>query len=55
MSSRLYIKYKNEIVPILKKELGFENLMQLPKLDKIVINQTFADAVQNAKLLNTAA
>lgn len=55
MSSRLYIKYKNEIVPVLQKELGLENIMELPKLDKIVLNQTFADAVQNAKLLNTAA
>ena len=55
MSTRLYLKYKNDIVPALKKELGFDNIMQLPKLDKIVLNQTFADAVQNAKLLNTAA
>jgi large subunit ribosomal protein L5 len=55
MSHRLQVKYKNEIMPVLKKELGIENIMELPKLEKIVINQTFADAVQNAKLLNTAA
>ena len=55
MSSRLQVKYKKEIVPALMKELGIENIMELPKLEKIVINQTFADAVQNAKLLNTAA
>lgn len=55
MSSRLQIKYKKEIAPVLMKELGLTNIMELPKLEKIVINQTFADAVQNAKLLNTAA
>ncbi len=55
MSSRLQIKYKKEIAPVLMKELGLTNMMELPKLEKIVINQTFADAVQNAKLLNTAA
>ncbi len=55
MSSRLYVKYKKEIVPALQKELGYKNVMQIPRLEKIVINQTFADAVQNAKLLNTAA
>ncbi len=53
--NRLYIKYKNEIAPALKKELGYENIMQLPKLEKIVINQCLSDAVQNAKILNTAA
>jgi len=55
MSTRLQVKYKKEIAPALMKELGLDNMMQLPKLEKIVINQTFADAVQNAKLLNTAA
>lgn len=54
MSSRLYIKYKNEIVPVLKKELGYENPMQIPRLEKIVINQCLSEAVQNAKILNTA-
>lgn len=53
--NRLYVKYKNEIAPALKKELGYENIMQLPKLEKIVINQCLSDAVQNAKILNTAA
>lgn len=55
MKNRLYIKYKNEIAPSLKKELGFDNIMQIPKLEKIVINQCLSDAVQNAKILNTAA
>lgn len=55
MSMRLLIKYRNEIAPALKKELGFDNIMQLPQLDKIVINQSISEAVQNAKILVTAA
>lgn len=55
MKNRLYVKYRNEIVPSLKKELGCGNVMQIPRLEKIVINQCLSDAVQNAKILNTAA
>lgn len=55
MSIRLLVKYKEEVAPALKKELGYSNYMQLPKLEKIVINQSIADAVQNAKILNIAA
>jgi large subunit ribosomal protein L5 len=55
MKNRLYVKYRSEIAPALKKELGYENIMQIPKLEKIVINQCLSDAVQNAKILNTAA
>jgi len=55
MSSRLYIKYRKEIAPVLQKELGLENAMELPKLEKIVINQCLSEAVQNAKILNVAA
>ena len=55
MKNRLYVKYRSEIAPALKKELGYDNIMQIPKLEKIVINQCLSDAVQNAKILNTAA
>ncbi len=55
MKNRLYVKYRSEIAPSLKKELGYDNIMQIPKLEKIVINQCLSDAVQNAKILNTAA
>ncbi len=55
MKNRLYVKYRSEIAPALKKELGYENIMQIPKIEKIVINQCLSDAVQNAKILNTAA
>lgn len=55
MSKRLQEKYRKELSPALLKDLGLENIMQVPKLDKIVINQSISDAVQNAKVLNTAA
>lgn len=55
MKNRLYVKYRSEIAPALKKELGYDNIMQIPKIEKIVINQCLSDAVQNAKILNTAA
>jgi large subunit ribosomal protein L5 len=52
---RLAVKYKKELAPALQKELSLENIMEVPRLEKIVINQSIADAVQNAKILITAA
>ncbi len=46
-------KYKNEVIPVLKNQLGTDNLMKLPRLKKIVINQCISEAVQNPKLVNT--
>lgn len=47
-------KYKKEALPALKKQLGTENPMMIPKLEKIVINVCISEAVQNPKLINTA-
>lgn len=47
-------KYDKEIVPVLKKELNTESVMQLPKIEKIVINTCISEAVQNPKLLHVA-
>jgi large subunit ribosomal protein L5 len=52
--SRLYEKYKNEIVSELQKELGITNRMAVPRLEKIVLNVGAGDALQNIKLLDTA-
>ncbi len=52
--SRLYERYKKEIVADLKKELGIENVMAVPRLEKIVINMGAGDAIQNIKLLDSA-
>lgn len=53
--SRLRTKYQKEIVPHLMKELSFDNTMQVPRLEKVVVNMGLGEAVQNAKLIETAA
>ncbi len=47
--------YKKEVVPQLMKDLGCKNVMQIPKLLKIVVNTSIAEATQNAKVLDSAA
>jgi len=51
---RLKKKYKEEVVPQLMKDFGFENVMQVPRLDRIVVNMGLGEAVQNAKLIESA-
>lgn len=51
--ARLKELYQQQVVSQLKKELGCENIMQVPKLMKIVINMGLGDAVQNPKLLES--
>lgn len=52
--NRLKAKYNEEIVPNLTKEFNYENIMQVPKLDKIVINMGVGDGASNSKLLEAA-
>ena len=52
--SRLKEQYKNEIVPELTKKFGYKNVMQVPKLDKIVVNMGVGEAKENAKVLESA-
>ena len=52
--SRLKEQYKNEIVPELTKKFGYKNVMQVPKLDKIVVNMGVGEAKENAKVLASA-
>jgi large subunit ribosomal protein L5 len=54
MASRLREKYKTEIIPVLQKLLSYKNVMQVPKLDKIVLNAGMGEAIQNIKLLDSA-
>jgi len=54
VSSRLKEQYQNEIVPALTKKFGYKNVMQVPKLDKIVVNMGVGEAKENAKLLESA-
>ena len=48
--SRLKEMYKNEIVDAMIKKFGYKNIMEVPKLDKIVINMGVGEAKENAKL-----
>lgn len=52
--NRLKEKYNNEIVTSLKEKYGYKSLMEVPKLDKIVVNMGVGDATSNAKLLEAA-
>ena len=52
--SRLKDTYKNEIVDAMMKKFGYKNEMQVPKLDKIVINMGVGEAKDNAKVLDSA-
>ena len=52
--SRLKEQYQNEIVDALIKKFGYKNIMEVPKLDKIVVNMGVGEAKENAKLLEAA-
>jgi large subunit ribosomal protein L5 len=52
MAARLREKYNKEIKAALKEELGLENVMAVPRLDKIVVNMGLGEATQNTKLLD---
>ena len=51
---RLQEKYKNEVVPELTKKFGYKNIMQLPKIEKVIINMGVGEAVGNPKALDAA-
>ena len=52
--SRLKDQYQNEIVDAMIKKFGYKNIMEVPKLDKVVINMGVGEAKDNAKLLESA-
>ena len=52
--ARLKEKYNNEIVDAMTKRFGYENIMQVPKLEKIVVNMRVGEAKQNSKILDSA-
>ena len=54
MASRLEEKYKKEVAPALMEKFGYKNIMEIPKLDKIVINMGAGDSKDNAKALEKA-
>ena len=52
--SRYKEMYKNEIVDAMTKKFGYKNVMEVPKLEKIVINMGVGEAKENAKVLDSA-
>jgi large subunit ribosomal protein L5 len=52
VNARLKEKYQQEIRPALQKELGLNNLMAVPRLEKIVLNMGLGEATQNVKIMD---
>ena len=52
--NRLKVKYNEEIVPSLKEEFKYKNIMEVPRLEKIVVNMGVGDGAANSKLLEAA-
>lgn len=52
--SDLRERYRNEVVPALKERFGYKSVMQVPRIEKIVINMGVGDAVQDGKVLEAA-
>ena len=52
---RLKERYQNELVPKLMKEFNYKNRMQVPRLQKVVVNMGLGEAIQNIKVLDSAA
>ena len=53
--NRLRDRYQNEVVPGLKKEFGYTNIMAVPKITKVVVNMGLGEATSNAKIIDVAA
>jgi large subunit ribosomal protein L5 len=51
--SRLKERYEKEVIPALKKEFGYANVMAIPKVEKVVVNMGLGEATQNAKIVDT--
>jgi large subunit ribosomal protein L5 len=51
---RLRDRYQQQVVPALMKEFSYKNVMQVPKLERVVLNVGMGEAIQNVKLLESA-
>ena len=54
MTERLYQNYKNDIVTVLQNKFNYKNLMEIPKIDKVVINMGLGEAVKDSKKIEIA-
>jgi large subunit ribosomal protein L5 len=53
--TRLRARYEKDVVPALRKEFGYANIMAVPRITKVVINMGLGEATQNAKIVDTGA
>jgi len=53
--ARLKNYYKSEVVPAMMKQFGYNNTMQVPRLEKIIVNMGLGEAIQNVKILESAS
>ncbi len=53
--ARLKDHYKSEVVPAMMKQFGYSNTMQVPRLEKIIVNMGLGEAIQNVKILESAS
>jgi len=54
LAARLKESYKNEVFPALKEKFNYDNVMQVPKLEKITLNMGLGEAKENAKIMESA-
>ncbi len=52
---RLRDKYQSEVIPAMQQKFGYMNVMEVPRLEKVVLNMGVGKAIQNAKILDAAA
>src|SRR5665647_132776 len=52
--SRLKDKYRNDVVPALMQKFGYKNIMQAPKIEKVIVNMGLGEAIQNSKIIDAA-
>ncbi|TEB13533.1 50S ribosomal protein L5 [Pelotomaculum sp. FP] len=52
--ARLKDKYKEDVVPSMISKFGYKNIMQVPKLEKVVLNMGLGEAIQNSKIIDAA-
>ena len=52
---RLKDKYQKDVVPALRKEFGYKNVMAVPKIEKVVVNMGLGEATSNVKIVDTGA
>ena len=53
--SRLHDRYRDEVIPSLRKEFGYYNAMAVPRIERVVVNMGLGEATQNAKLIELGA